>query len=106
MVRDRGNAYVLRRKIEGIHWDEAMEQLQGNPDLKGMSKEMKVDKLAAGILAHPQLGVRLAKQFVNRDQGAPGQAESIEATALLFTSDEHKHSVRRFLDGDRKSGDS
>jgi len=64
-------------------------------------------ELAGEILAHPRLGVRLAKQFVNRDQGAPGQAESIEATALLFTSDEHKRLVRRFLaGGDRKSEDS
>ncbi|MFH1092034.1 MAG: GNAT family N-acetyltransferase [Pseudomonadota bacterium] len=27
-IRDRGNAYVLRRKIEGVHWEEALEQLQ------------------------------------------------------------------------------
>jgi len=31
ILKDGGNAYVLRRKIEGIHWDEAMEQLQANP---------------------------------------------------------------------------
>ncbi len=42
--------------------------------------------------------VRLAKQFINRDQSAPGQAESIEATALLFTTEEHRKRAADFLD--------
>ncbi len=45
----------------------------------------------------PSLGVRLAKQFINRDQGAPGLSESIEATALLFTTEDHKDRVNRFV---------
>ena len=31
ILTDGGNAYVLRKKVEGIHWDEAMEQFQTNP---------------------------------------------------------------------------
>ncbi len=53
--------------------------------------------LAASIRESAPMGVRLAKAFINRDQGAPGQAESIEATALLFTTDEHRERVERFL---------
>jgi enoyl-CoA hydratase/carnithine racemase len=60
--------------------------------------------LAGAIRANAPLGVRLAKQFINRDQGAPGQAESIEATALLFTTDEHKKRVADFLNRDRDEG--
>ena len=57
--------------------------------------------IASAIAANPPLAVMAAKQFVNRDQQAPGQPESIEATALLFTTDDHKQAVTRFLDGAR-----
>jgi enoyl-CoA hydratase/carnithine racemase len=58
-------------------------------------------ELATSIHRNAPLGVRLAKQFVNRDQGAPGLSESIEATALLFTTEEHKERVHRFLTRER-----
>jgi hypothetical protein len=45
VIRDRGNAYVLRRKVEGIHWEEAVEQLQSAHHLKGMNSSMKVDRM-------------------------------------------------------------
>jgi enoyl-CoA hydratase len=61
--------------------------------------------LARRISASAPLGVRVAKQFINRDQSAPGQAESIEATALLFTTDEHERRVANFLAGDRPAKD-
>jgi len=53
--------------------------------------------LATKIRANAQWGVRLAKQFINRDQGAPGIAESIEATALLMMTDEHKARIEAFF---------
>ena len=53
--------------------------------------------LADAIRANAPMGVRLAKQFVNRDQAAPGQSESVEAIALLFTTEEHKARVAGFL---------
>jgi enoyl-CoA hydratase/carnithine racemase len=58
-------------------------------------------QLAAKIVKNSQMGVRLAKQFVNRDQGPPGVAESIGMTALLFSSEDHKAKVRAFLDSRR-----
>ncbi|MDQ7782960.1 MAG: hypothetical protein RDU20_08785 [Desulfomonilaceae bacterium] len=45
IIRDRGNAYVLRRKVEGIHWEEAVDQLQSSPSLRAMNASVKVDKL-------------------------------------------------------------
>ena len=34
IIGDRGNGYVLRRKIDAIHWEEAIGQLQCHQDLK------------------------------------------------------------------------
>ena len=58
-------------------------------------------EIAGAIAAHPPTAVRMAKQFINRDQQAPGQPESIEATALLHMTDEHQRRVARFLEGHR-----
>lgn len=55
-------------------------------------------ELARTITANAPFGVRLAKRFVNRDQGAPGIPESIEATALLFGTDDHTEGVTAFLE--------
>jgi enoyl-CoA hydratase len=54
--------------------------------------------IAARIAANAPLAVRLAKQFINREQMAPGQAESIEATALLFATMDHAEGVQAFLE--------
>ena len=54
--------------------------------------------IAARIAANAPLAVRLAKQFINREQMAPGQAESIEATALLFATMDHSEGVQAFLE--------
>lgn len=45
IIRDRGNAYVLRRKVQGIHWEEAVDQLQSIPALQAMNASVRVDKL-------------------------------------------------------------
>ena len=55
-------------------------------------------KLAGSIGVGAPLAVRTAKQFINRTQDAPGLPESIEATALLFNTEDHKEGVRAFLD--------
>ena len=41
--------------------------------------------------------MQIGKQFVNRDTGN-GLAETIEATALLFTTDDHREGVAAFLE--------
>jgi len=45
VIQDRGNAYVLRRKVRGIHWEEAIEQLQSDPYLRSTNKSMRIDRL-------------------------------------------------------------
>jgi hypothetical protein len=44
-IQDRGNAYVLRRKLSAIHWEEAVEQLQSDPHLRRMNTSMKIDRV-------------------------------------------------------------
>jgi len=50
IIRDRGNGYILRRKVEGIHWEEAVEQLQTQPGLKTLNSSLRVDKMIAGTV--------------------------------------------------------
>lgn len=63
-IQDRGNAYVLRRKVDGIHWEEAVEQLQSAPHLKSMNGSMKIDRVIlsavgnANQMISEQLGLR------------------------------------------------
>ncbi len=45
IIQDRGNGYVLRRKIDAIHWEEAIEQLQSNPNLKSVNEAVKLDRI-------------------------------------------------------------
>ena len=49
-VRDRGNAYVLRRKVSGIHWEEAIGEIQSAPALIKMNESMNIDKLILGAV--------------------------------------------------------
>ncbi|WP_409332377.1 enoyl-CoA hydratase/isomerase family protein [Trujillonella humicola] len=51
--------------------------------------------LAADMAARPGLAVQVAKAFVNRD-AVGGTAESLEATALLFATTEHRAAARAF----------
>jgi enoyl-CoA hydratase len=56
--------------------------------------------LAARIAAQPRTATAVGKQLVNRGT-TTGFSESIEATALLFTTDDHKKAVAAFLGGER-----
>jgi hypothetical protein len=63
VIRDRGNAYVLRRKISAIHWEEAIEQLQTHPLLRSLHTGMQIDQLllttvrTAGEVIEDRLGL-------------------------------------------------
>ncbi len=45
IFQDRGNAYVLRSKIDAIHWEEALEQVQSHPHLKELNRTVKMDSI-------------------------------------------------------------
>ncbi len=63
IIGDRGNGYVLRRKIDAIHWEEAIEQLQSNDSLKSVNEAIKLDRIiletvkATATTVSRQLGV-------------------------------------------------
>jgi len=63
VIRDRGNAYVLRRKISAIHWEEAIDQLQTHPHLRSLNANMLTDQLllatvrTAGEVIEDRLGL-------------------------------------------------
>ena len=63
VIRDRGNAYVLRRKIGAIHWEEAIGQIQTIPHLKNLDKDTQVGQLLlktvgrAGEVIEERLGL-------------------------------------------------
>ena len=56
--------------------------------------------LAARIAGHPRIATAVGKQLINRGT-TTGFSESVEATALLFTTDDHKNAVASFLGGKR-----
>jgi len=45
VLRDRGNIYVLRKKVEGIHSEEALDQLRLSPNLKEMNRAAGLDRM-------------------------------------------------------------
>ena len=63
VIRDRGNAYVLRRKISAIHWEEAIDQLQTRPLLRNLNPDVKADRIllttvrAAAEMIEDRLGL-------------------------------------------------
>ncbi|MEI8182110.1 MAG: hypothetical protein WCG29_05325 [Desulfomonile sp.] len=50
IIRDRGNGYVLRRKVPGIHWEEAVEQLRTDPALKNFNAALGADKTVGSVI--------------------------------------------------------
>jgi hypothetical protein len=76
VIQDRGNAYVLRRQVEGIHWEEAIEQLQGNPSLHGLNAAMHCD-------AEIRATVQQAHEAVARHVGMATGAIQDQLTAFV-----------------------
>jgi hypothetical protein len=47
IIQNRGNVYVLRSQVEGIHSEEAMDQLRGSTLIKGMNHAVGIEKAVA-----------------------------------------------------------
>lgn len=75
-LRDRGNAYILRRKIPGIHWEEALEQIRCAPDLSRIHRELRLEPLI-----HATVGAAL-RLAASRAPGIEALAEDL----TLFVS--------------------
>ena len=86
-IRNRGNAYVLRRKVPGIHWEEAVEQLQTAPSLKAMNDSMKADRLVTST-------VRAALQAVGDKLGVdPGELREMMACFVAWDLEANRPKV-------------
>ncbi len=72
ILRDKGNIYILRKKLEGIHVEEALDQLKTAPNLREMNRTLKIDQMIAvtirGIVEEFQ------KMF---DKGLRGEIEDL-----------------------------
>ena len=69
VIQDMGNAYVLRRRINAIRWDEAQEQIQQDPRLQRLNREIRLEQLllstvrAAGSALVGSVGVEAKSVF-------------------------------------------
>jgi GNAT superfamily N-acetyltransferase len=50
IFRDRGNIYVLRKKVGGIHSQEALDQIKVTPYLQEMNRGIGVDRAVIGTI--------------------------------------------------------
>jgi hypothetical protein len=50
ILEDRGNVYILRRKVEGIHLEEGLDQLRTSPNLKEMNRAMGIDRMVITMI--------------------------------------------------------
>jgi len=50
IFRDRGNTYILRRKVEGIHSQEALDQLKSVKHLKELNGAISVDRVITNTI--------------------------------------------------------
>jgi GNAT superfamily N-acetyltransferase len=61
IFRDRGNTYVLRKKLEGIHSQEALDQLMTMPHLRGLNRTIRMDAAIANTIRDARDSLR--KEF-------------------------------------------
>lgn len=61
ILQDKGNIYILRRKLEGIHLEEALDQLKTSPHLKEINRAGGIER--AIILTIKEVKKELMKRF-------------------------------------------
>ena len=103
-----GYGIVRGPEVMGRHWTRYLALSGRTIDAQravraGLVQEVHSDEallaeamgLAGEIAANSPLSAQVGKSFINRD-AVGGFAESTEATALLFGSDEHRAAVEEF----------
>ncbi len=91
IIRDSGNAYVLRRKLQAIHWEEAVEQLQGAPRLQALNRSMYLDRIILATVRETQ-NWSLSKM-------APEEEMLIDHFAYFVSWDLESNQPKMIIDG-------
>ena len=110
-----GYGIVRGPEVLGRHWTRYLalsgrEISAARAERAGLVQEVHPDdgllpaavQLATEIAAHSPLATQVGKAFVNRD-AVGGFSESVEATALLFGTAEHRAAFTAFREGRRQS---
>lgn len=79
IIQDRGNLYILRRKVDGIHSEEALDQLRTSLPLKTMNQEVGIDR--AIVVTINEISKGLMKVF------GSGHRKEIEDLAFFVPWD-------------------
>jgi len=90
IFRDRGNVYALRKKVEGIHSQEALDQLRTSPHLREMNRTIGIDRLMVRVIHEIQNELR-----VNLNQSFH---QEIENLTFFIPWDIEKNSPRVCVD--------
>lgn len=79
ILQEKGNVYILRRRVDGIHSEEALDQLRTASQLKNMNRSVGIDH--AVILTINEIKKWLMKEF------DPCLREEIEDLAFFIPWD-------------------
>jgi len=90
ILQDRGNVYILRRRVEGIHSEEALDQLRTAFHLKDMNRSVGIDHVV--IMTINEIRKWLIKEF------DPGLREEIEDLAFFIPWDLERNIPRVSVD--------
>jgi GNAT superfamily N-acetyltransferase len=90
MIQERGNVYILRRKLEGIHLEEALDQLRTASSLKEMNREAGIDHMLVATIN--EIKKRLMKEFHS------GLSEEIEDLTFFVPWDLERNIPRIHVD--------
>jgi hypothetical protein len=64
IFQDRGNVYALRKKVGGIHSQEALDQLKTSPYLREMNNRAGIDRAILGTIK--EINAWLERRFNSR----------------------------------------
>ena len=90
ILQEKGNVYILRKRVDGIHSEEALDQLRTASHLKDMNRSVGIDH--AVILTINEIKKWLMKEF------DPGPREEIEDLAFFIPWDLERNIPRVTVD--------
>lgn len=90
IIKERGNVYILRKKVKGIHLEEALDQLRTAPHLTGMNRAVGIDHVLVSTINE-------IKGWVKK-RSHPGSCEEIEDLTFFIPWELGKNIPRIHVD--------